>query len=142
MNKAMSGFTVMEVVVVITILGILAAFAYPRFASLEVEARQAAVNALGATIRDATARARSQALARGSPATITMEGQTITMLNGYPDEASIDNALQDFTGFQYNNAAVARFRRLDASAPNTCMVTYADAVLGAPPVITVLTAGC
>ena len=142
MNKAISGFTIMEVVVVITILGILAAFAFPRFASLESEVRQATVNALGGSIRDATARARSQALARGSPATITMEGQSITMLNGYPDEASIDDALQDFTGFQYNNASIARFRKLDAPAPNTCMVTYADAVVGAPPVITVLTGGC
>jgi MSHA pilin protein MshA len=118
MNKAISGFTIMEVVVVITIIGVLAGFAFPRFASLESEVRQAAVSALGGSIRDATARARSQALATGSPATITMEGQTITMLNGYPDEASIDNALTDFTGFQYN------------------------AVVGAPPVITVLTAGC
>jgi MSHA pilin protein MshA len=142
MNKAVSGFTLIEMVVVIVILGILAAFAYPRFASLDAEARKAAVEALGGSIRDATARARAQALARGGPATITMEGQTITMLNGYPDETSIDDTLLDFTGFQFNNAVVARFRRLDAPAPNTCMVTYADAVAGSPPVIAVLTTGC
>ncbi len=141
MNKAVSGFTLIEMVVVIVILGILAAFAYPRFASMDAEARKAAVEALGGSVRDATARARAQALARGGPATITMEGQTITMLNGYPDEASIDDTL-DFTGFQFINAVVARFRRLDAPAPNSCMVTYADAVAGSPPVITVLTTGC
>ena len=142
MNKAVRGFTFIELVVVIIILGILAAFAFPRFASMDVEARKAAVNALGRSVRDATARARAQALARGGPATITMEGQTITMLNGYPNEASIDNTLHDFTGFQFINAVDAKFRRLDAPAPNTCMVTYADAVVGAPPVITVLTTGC
>ncbi len=142
MNKAVRGFTFIELVVVIIILGILAAFAFPRFASLDAEARKAAVEALGRSVRDATARARAQALARGGPATITMEGQTITMLNGYPDETSIDNTLQDYTGFQFNNAVVARFRRLDAPAPNTCMVTYADAVAGASPVITVDTTGC
>ncbi len=142
MNKAVSGFTLIEIVIVIVIVGILAAFAYPRFASMDAEARKAAVEALGGSVRDATARARSQALARGSPATITMEGQTITMLNGYPDEASIDNTLQDYTGFQFINAVDARFRRQDASQPNTCMVTYADAVAGAPPVITVITTGC
>ncbi len=142
MNKAVSGFTVMEVVVVITIIGILAAFAYPRFTSLEAETRRAAVSALGGSIRDATARARSQALATGSPATITMQGQTITMLNGYPDDTSIDNALMDFSGFQFKTNPSTMFRRLDAPQPNDCIVTYAVAVVGAPPVITGLTAAC
>ncbi len=142
MNKAVSGFTLIEMVVVIVILGILAAFAYPRFASMDAEARKAAVEALRGSIGDATARARAQALARGGPATITMNGQTITMLNGYPDEASIDDALQDFTGFQYINAAVVKFQKIDAPIPGTCKVTYADALVGAAPVITVVTTGC
>ena len=142
MNKEVGGFTLAEVVIVIVILGILAAFAFPRFASMDVESRKTAVNALRSSIRDTAARARSQALARGSPGTITMQGQTITVVNGYPAEASIDDALPDFTGFQFINAAVAKFHMQDAPSPGACKVSYADALGGAPPVITVVTTGC
>jgi len=71
-----------------------------------------------------------------------MEGQTITMLNGYPNEASLDNTLMDYSGFQYQNASTARSRRQDAPQPNFCKVTYADAVAPNRPTITVDTSGC
>ena len=142
MNKAVSGFTLIELVIVITILGILAAFAFPRFAALEVEARKGAVNALGGSVHAATEQAHSMSLFQDNAATITMNGQTITMLNGYPNKASIDNALQDFTGFQYINADPAKFQKIGAPIPGTCKVTYADALVGLMPMITVVTTGC
>jgi MSHA pilin protein MshA len=142
MNKPVSGFTLIEMVVAIVILGILAAFAFPHFASQEVEARKAAVNSLGGSVRAATVQAHSMWLYQGNAATITMNGQTITMLNGYPNEASIVNTLHDFTGFQFIDAVVAKFRKIGAASPETCMVTYADAAVDALPVITVVTTGC
>ncbi len=95
MNKAVSGFTLIELVVVITILGILAAFTFSRFVSLEGEARTTAVDALRGSVHAAAAQAHSMSLFQDNSATITMNGQTITMLNGYPDEASIDDALME-----------------------------------------------
>ena len=49
------GFTLIELVVVITILGILAAFAIPKFIALDSQARIATVNGLVGTVKSAAA---------------------------------------------------------------------------------------
>ena len=144
MNKASKGFTLIELVVVITILGILAAFAIPRFANLEIEARKAAVQGLGGSIRSAATLAHSLSLAQGKASTesIIMEGATITMVERYPEDDSIELTLVDFTGFD-NTADPNVFIKTGATTPATCRVTY-DEPTGAnlPPSIVVLDAGC
>lgn len=142
MNKAVRGFTVMELVVVITIIGILAAYAFPRFVMLETEARKALVTSLGGSIHSAAQQAHFLWILQGKPGTIDMEGQTITMLNGYPNDTSIDNTLMDYSGFQFKTSPSTRFRRTDAPQPNNCMVTYDDAVAGSRPAVTAFTSGC
>ena len=142
MKKAVGGFTVLELVVVISILGIVAAYAYPRFVMVETEARKALVTSLGGSIHSAAQQAHFLWILQGKPATIDMEGQTITMLNGYPNDTSIDNTLMDYSGFQFKTSPSTRFRRTDAPQPNDCMVTYDDAVAGLPPAVTAFTSGC
>lgn len=85
-SKAASqqGFTLIELVVVIVILGILAAFAIPRFINISSEARASAVSGLAGSLRSTSALLHGMSLAQNSPATLTLEGEIINMINGYP----------------------------------------------------------
>ncbi len=149
MRNRQSGFTLIELVVVITILGILAAFAIPRFTQLDSQARIAAVTSLGGSLQSAAALAHAQYLASGTaPATVTMDGQSITLTNGYPSAtaAGIVNTLQDTSGFTtVVGATSVTFEKNGAPTLLTCSVTYtASTGLGVPAVVTlpVATAGC
>ncbi len=51
--KNQSGFTLIELVIVIVLLGVLAAIAVPRFVNLEDDAQEAALNATAAAITSA-----------------------------------------------------------------------------------------
>ncbi len=132
------GFTLIELVVVITILGILAAFAVPRFVALEGQARATSRDALAGSLRSAAALAHAMWLASGETTPVTMEGKAIAITNGYPDRMTIDNVLAEHTGFNYN-AATGVFSNTAVAA---CTVTYtAPAVPGNPPTIATSDAG-
>ena len=82
-----AGFTLVEVVLVITILAVLAAFAVPRFVDLRSSARAAALNGMIGSIKGGAALAHSLTLAQGMAPNdpVQMEGQAISMVAGYPD---------------------------------------------------------
>jgi len=65
MHKRQAGFTLIELVIVIVILGILAAAALPRFTDISTEARTSAINGLAGSIRAAASIAKSTQMAKG-----------------------------------------------------------------------------
>ena len=66
MVRKQKGFTIIELVVVVVILGILAAVAFPRFINLTTDARFAAVNGIAGGLRSAVAVSQARYFATGT----------------------------------------------------------------------------
>lgn len=146
MRKLQQGFTLIELVVVITILGILAAFAIPRFTALDKQARITAITSLGGSLRSASALAHAEYLAVGTnPSTILMDGQSVTLANGYPDVAGLPLTMQDLTGFTPTATTTAiTYSKDGATDPTNCAVTYTvSSAVGQPATVSApVTSGC
>ena len=90
MKKQQSGSTLIELIMVIVILGVLSAFALPRFADLSGDAELAATEGALGAVKSASAIAHAACLAASTcdasaaTATVTLEGETIAMVYGYP----------------------------------------------------------
>lgn len=131
-SNTQSGFTLVELIVVIVVLGILAATALPKFINVSTEARAASVNGMTGALRSAVSLVQAKYYAAGSTTATTVRMQdgsdvVVAAGTGIPvgSAAGIGAALQSLDGFvaDYSTATAITFRPTSGGSA-TCQASY------------------
>ncbi len=139
--KKNAGFTLIELVIVIIVLGILAATAVPKFINLQDDAKVSALKGAEAAVHSAANIVYSKAAIKGiedkADQKISDNGTDIKVEFGYPDATAngIGKAIEltgfaSATGNTTPESIIFWQGAASTTAPTKCIVTYTEAETG------------
>ncbi|MCF1429496.1 MAG: type II secretion system protein [Shewanella sp.] len=161
--KRQQGFTLIELVVVIVILGILATTAIPKFVNLQSDARVSTLNGLKGAIAGANNLIYSKALVKGvqkSAAATNVDignGVNVSTIYGYMlatntalaagvditlQAASVSNPTADWLYTNTSGTPARIVIRQNGAPASNCYLTYTQADATNLPKISIKTEGC
>ncbi|AEP28496.1 prepilin-type N-terminal cleavage/methylation domain-containing protein [Brumicola nitratireducens] len=157
MNKQ-KGFTLIELIIVIVILGILAVTAAPRFIDLQSDAKASTLDGVKAALQGASQLVYAKAAIAGVQGSATAElvdinGTDVSTINGYPNAIVITDFTDlapflELDGAEFDLAKTAPtddnfeiFFEGKAETDN-CFIRYTNAGANSSPLITVIATGC